>query len=285
MARSGEVLIELAAATHENADLAMALTPDHEPADDETQLATSVSHSATDDVLDQTVSLPENESGEFASGSGAVSASLRRLDTLRTGDFIGGSDGRRFQIVERLGAGAMGVVHLAHDSALDRTVALKFITHHWTGVRAKQIDELFRLEARVTARLESREYRPDLRYRQRGRSALPRHGASRGTPTGFAARQRGAGTRSGPPKVMADVARGLAHAHRAGVVHRDLKPSNVFIVKDGRAKILDFGIAVSAMLLAARDAPRPSPARPGYMAPEQWLGNRRTAGPTSGPPA
>ena len=41
----------------------MALTPDHKPADAETQLATPVTHSATDDVLDQTVSLPENESG------------------------------------------------------------------------------------------------------------------------------------------------------------------------------------------------------------------------------
>ena len=103
----------------------MALTPNNEPADDETQLATRVTHSTNEDVLDQTVSLPEKESGEYASGSGAVSASLRRLDTLRSGDFIGGSDGKRFQVVERLGAGTMGVVHMAHDSALDRTVALK----------------------------------------------------------------------------------------------------------------------------------------------------------------
>jgi len=265
-------LIELAAATHENADLAMALTPDHEPADDETQLADPVSHSATDDVLDQTVSLPENESGEYASGSGAVSASLRRLDTLRTGDFIGGSDGRRFQIVERLGAGTMGVVHMAHDSALDRTVALKFITHHWTGVSREQIDELFRLEARVTARLGHENI---VRIFDIGNEGgvpflVMEHLEGRSLDS-LLAKEEWDALRA--TEVMTDVARGLAHAHKAGVVHCDLKPSNIFIVKDGRAKILDFGLAGFNNLFAATGARAAKVAgTPSYMSPEQWLG-------------
>ena len=76
---------------------------------------------------------------------------------------------------------------------------------------------------------------------------------------------------------MADVARGLAHAHRTGIVHRDLKPSNIFIVKDSRAKILDFGLATvlrgpGSTQRSAQASVSVVAGTPRYMSPEQWRG-------------
>src|SRR6185295_15594636 len=71
-------------------------------------------------------------------------------------------------------------------------------------------------------------------------------------------------------EILTDVARGLAHAHERGIVHRDLKPSNIFIRKDGRAKILDFGIALFEMAQSEMVGERRLLGTPAYMAPEQW---------------
>ncbi len=66
-------------------------------------------------------------------------------------------------------------------------------------------------------------------------------------------------------RISVEVARGLAHAHAAGVLHRDLKPQNVFLCDDGAVKVLDFGLAH-----VLGTAPRRGGGTPGYMAPEQW---------------
>ncbi|HEX8697905.1 MAG TPA: AAA family ATPase [Myxococcaceae bacterium] len=68
-------------------------------------------------------------------------------------------------------------------------------------------------------------------------------------------------------RILSDILAGLAHAHSRHMIHRDLKPSNVFILPDGRAKLLDFGMARFASSLDM-----PSTGTPAFMAPEQWRG-------------
>jgi eukaryotic-like serine/threonine-protein kinase len=85
-------------------------------------------------------------------------------------------------------------------------------------------------------------------------------------------------------EVGAQIARGLAPAHEKGIIHRDLKPENIFITRDGRVKILDFGLAklylrdntgldvTSGPTLASQTTPGMVMGTVGYMSPEQVRG-------------
>src|ERR1700677_1174755 len=77
------------------------------------------------------------------------------------------------------------------------------------------------------------------------------------------------------------IAKGLAAAHEKGIVHRDLKPENVFVLRDDRVKILDFGLAKQRVMPSTSDATMASPNQTsagtvlgtaGYMSPEQVRG-------------
>jgi serine/threonine protein kinase/predicted ATPase len=221
-----------------------------------------------DDSLAET-SGPQDEIGSPALGQ--TFASLGRLTTLQPGDFIGGSDGKRFEIASRVGAGGLGIVRGARDSALDRTVALKFITYSRTSSAAStQINELFKLEARLTARLAHENIVRifDIGNEEGVPFLVMEHLEGR-TLDSLLAKDEWDALKA--TKVMTDVARGLAHAHKAGVVHRDLKPSNIFILKDGRAKILDFGLAGLGSLFSGLAGGSSAVGTPSYMPPEQWL--------------
>jgi eukaryotic-like serine/threonine-protein kinase len=189
-----------------------------------------------------------------------------------------------YEIVSTIGAGGMGEVFRARDTRLDRDVALKVLAS------AARVDSdrlrRFEQEARATAALNH----PNI-------LAVFDVGADGGVSylvsellDGETLRER---LRGGPLAVRkaieyaAQLARGLAAAHDKGIVHRDLKPENVFVTRDGRIKILDFGIA---KLTAASD-PAGQPAGQtaaltvergttpgmvfgtvGYMSPEQIRG-------------
>ncbi|WP_434416910.1 TOMM system kinase/cyclase fusion protein [Nannocystis pusilla] len=192
------------------------------------------------------------------------------MPLAKKGDRIGGEDGQRFELLERLGAGGMGVVYLARDTLLDRPVAIKFILQAPTDDSGRELVERFRGEARASARLSHENI---VRVFDLGSAA--------GVPflvmEYLEGRPLDAVLAEGPLDarrvvgVIIDIVRGLSHAHRASIVHRDLKPANVFVTRDGRAKIVDFGLA-SVVAGRADHQTLPLSGTPRYMSPEQWRG-------------
>jgi hypothetical protein len=170
----------------------------------------------------------------------------------------------RFELGRELGRGGFGVVFEALDRQLRRKVALKAIL---PGARPVRLGEAWlQREAEAAAQLGH----PNI-------VTLHDVGAWEGGPYLIMELLRGEaldrrlsrGPLAGPEAlaVTIDVARAINHAHGAGVVHRDLKPSNVFLLEDGFAKVLDFGLA---HMFGATGPLRGG--TPRYMAPEQRRG-------------
>lgn len=143
-----------------------------------------------------------------------------------------------YRIVHLLGRGAMGQVYLAHDTLLDRLVAVKFIATRVVDEDKRRAH--FRGEARAIARL----HHPNV-------VIVHRVGEVESQPYLVSEYVRGEGLDQLPkpvpwPRLLAiaiDLARGLAAAHRHGVLHRDIKPANAMVAADGTTKLLDFGLA------------------------------------------
>ena len=150
----------------------------------------------------------------------------------------------RYQLIRRLGAGAMGEVWEAEDTALGRRVALKFVRPESTSDAEYQA-RLVR-EARALARLRHPNVVAiyDLDQSEDGELFVALELVD-----GSSARAWLAAAPRTPAEILAvwrAVADGLAAVHRAGIVHRDLKPDNVFVAGDGRVVIGDFGLASMA---------------------------------------
>jgi len=168
-----------------------------------------------------------------------------------------------YEIVAPIGKGGMGEVYKAHDPRLKRDVAIK--------VSAAQFSERFEREAQAIAALNHSnicqlyDVGPNYLVMEfvEGRPVAPV---------------------DAPRKLLdlaVQIADGLCAAHAAGIVHRDLKPGNILVARDGRVKILDFGLAKTAMSTgAAADAvtetvltdPGTTVGTVDYMSPEQARG-------------
>ncbi len=196
------------------------------------------------------------------------------------GQFEGRSvGGGRYQLRDLLGAGGMASVHLAHDTVLDRDVAIK--TLHTELGREQAFRERFRREAQSVAKLTHTnivsvfdsgedeldggmvpyivmEYVAGQPLRSDLDSDIAQHGAM---PTEKAL------------KITADVLAALEVSHEMGLVHRDIKPGNVMLNKRGVVKVMDFGIAramqsgVTSMTQTGMVVGTPQ-----YLSPEQALG-------------
>jgi serine/threonine protein kinase/Tol biopolymer transport system component len=186
-----------------------------------------------------------------------------------------------YEILSLLGSGGMGEVYRARDPALRREVAIKVLPSYFSG----DPDRLrrFEQEAHAAAALSH----PNI-------LSVHQFGVFHAAPylvtelmEGSTLREvlrHGAIPARKAIEYAVQIAHGLAAAHDKGIVHRDLKPGNLFVTKDGRVKILDFGLARLTPRRADRDADAPTQTAvtdPGmvmgtaaYMSPEQVRGER-----------
>jgi eukaryotic-like serine/threonine-protein kinase len=169
----------------------------------------------------------------------------------------------RYRILSPLGIGGMGVVYRAEDTRLRRPVALKFLPPTLTPhPRAK---ERFLNEARAAAALDHPNICTVYEIGETAEGQLYIAMALYEGETLKRRLERGPLPVAEALSIALQVARGLARAHRRGIVHRDIKPANLMMTSDGVAKILDFGIA----RLPGQTLSDPLLGTPSYMSPEQ----------------
>jgi serine/threonine protein kinase len=178
----------------------------------------------------------------------------------------------KYEIIEVLGKGAMGVVFKGFDPGIARTVAIKTVRKELIedDGRAGMALARFRNEARAAGRLSHPGIVAVYDY---GESEEVTYIAMEFVQGSSLREYFNRGTRFAEPDVvsiMAQLLEALQHAHDAGVWHRDIKPANLIIMNNGRLKIADFGIArIEATQLTQTGVVMGSP---GYMAPEQYAG-------------
>ena len=218
-------------------------------------------------------------------GTAASSPHLRLAETTETGHpdplaattrptTAAGTQLGRYTQLERLGAGAMGVVYRAEDGKLGRRVALKLLK---------------RPDPELTTRLE-REARAMAQVTHPNVVAIYEVGVADGAT--YIAMELVEGTSlrgwQGTPRSIVEIleayaaaGRGLAAAHAAGIVHRDFKPDNVLVGTDGRVRVTDFGLAAarptagglpSSLVDVNLTSAGTVLGTPAYMAPEQFTG-------------
>ena len=195
-----------------------------------------------------------------------------------------------YTIDREVGRGGMGVVYLATDTRLDRKVAIKALPEHF----AQEPERLarFEREAKLLASLSH----PNIA----GVYGLEEAGGARHLVMEFVeGRTLAEHLASGPIavdeslRIAVQIAAGVEAAHEAGVIHRDLKPGNIIVTPDGKAKVLDFGLAreiegrgssLDLSRTPTMTSPPPSPSHhtgagqiigtAAYMSPEQARGRR-----------
>ncbi len=188
----------------------------------------------------------------------------------------------RYTLLDRLGAGGMGVVYRAFDPELDRQVAIKLIRHAGSEDAAAEFSERLRREARALAKLQHPNVIHVYDVGTAGNDVYVAMELVDGADLGTWMRERQRPVRE-ILSILIAAGKGLAAAHAAGLVHRDFKPANVLVGKDGRVRVLDFGLARESRI-DSHDAPSPEAVdpvmttagstlgTPAYMSPEQHDG-------------
>ena len=176
----------------------------------------------------------------------------------------------RYQLLERLGQGGMGVVYRAHDTLLERTVAVKVISAPID--QNAELRERFFREARAAGQLSHRNI---ITIRDLGE-----HDGQPYLAMEFLEGQDLLARMSNPQPlgvrrkldIAIEICEGLNYAHIHGVIHRDIKPGNIFLTDSGTVKILDFGLA--RLVTSELTRSNMMMGTLNYMAPEQIRGER-----------
>ncbi len=175
----------------------------------------------------------------------------------------------RYEVIERVGRGGMGVLYRGKDPVLDREVAIKVMSGDFSADDAARA-RFFR-EARAAARLQHRNIVTIFEF------AEDEHGTPyiameflRGRSVSSRIQQEPLLTLVQKLDIVTQLCTGLHYAHEQGIVHRDVKPGNIWLMDDGTVKLLDFGIAkIAASTMTNTGSVLGSAA---YMAPEQVAG-------------
>jgi serine/threonine-protein kinase len=180
----------------------------------------------------------------------------------------------RFSIRGEIGRGSNGVVYAAHDPVLGREVAIKAIPLTDDEFFRRQIEANFLNEAKAAGGLNH----PHI---------VTVFDAGRTDELAYIAMERlhgrdlhefiACGDKMTPrqaAQLMARVADAAHYAHKRGLVHRDIKPSNIFLLRDTKPKVLDFGVAIAMVTAGEAEHKRQLIGTPNYMSPEQALGRK-----------
>ena len=188
------------------------------------------------------------------------------MSSAATPDKIG-----RYQILERVGRGGMGVLYRGFDPILDREVAVKVMLADFSE-DTEQMRPRFYREAKAVAKLQHRNIVTIFEFAEENHQPHIVMEFLRGLPLSARMEQNPPLTLDDKLDVVAQLCSGLGYAHTQGIVHRDVKPANVFILEDGTVKLLDFGIAKLATSTLTRQGDVLGSAP--YMSPEQVAGTQ-----------
>ena len=177
----------------------------------------------------------------------------------------------RYEVLGELGQGAMGIVYKAKDPLIDRVVAIKTINLGLALDEKEEYEGRFYQEAKAAGRLNHPNIVTIYDVGKSGDVAYIAMEFLQGRELRDIMNDGGLLPVDQVLDIVAQVAQGLAYAHEHGIVHRDVKPSNIMVVRDGHAKITDFGIARMASS-AVRTQTGMVLGSPKYMSPEQVMG-------------
>ncbi len=178
----------------------------------------------------------------------------------------------RYEVIDELGRGSMGVVYRARDPMIDREVAIKTVPVGYEGDSTRRANHLERLrrEALAAGRLNHPNIVVVYDVGEEGDSFYIAMELLQGKTVDRHIKEGGKITPEWTAEAIAATADALDHAHSKEVIHRDIKPSNLFLMDNNLLKVTDFGIA--KLPLGTITAEGRIVGSPSYMSPEQVRG-------------
>jgi serine/threonine-protein kinase len=188
----------------------------------------------------------------------------------REGDAPLGRKIGKYEVLERVGQGAMGVVYKARDPLMRRIVAIKTMSAEIAS--DPELHDRFYREARSAGNLSHRNIITIYDLGEEGRRPFIAMEFLAGEDLKTKLDRRAKLSLEERLRWMRETMEGLEHAHRKEIIHRDIKPANIFITREGEVKILDFGLARLTSSVATKSGLVMG--TPSYMSPEQVRGEK-----------